>query len=84
MQTEIFAPPEQTEVISFRWSISSDLLNVLQSLKQQQLKFSELMEICQQKEDVINKLQAALDDTVESATRDVSTNPAHCMSMFLL
>ncbi|XP_049418949.1 kinesin-like protein KIF20B [Epinephelus fuscoguttatus] len=37
---------------------------------QQQHKLLELMEICQQKDDIINKLQAAMDATVENATRD--------------
>ncbi|XP_039992224.1 kinesin-like protein KIF20A [Xiphias gladius] len=41
-----------------------------ESLEQQRQKLSELMEICQQKDDVINKLQAAMDNTVENATRD--------------
>ncbi|XP_049916428.1 kinesin-like protein KIF20A isoform X1 [Epinephelus moara] len=41
-----------------------------ESLEQQQHKLSELMEICQQKDDIINKLQAAMDATVENATRD--------------
>ncbi|XP_040922509.1 kinesin-like protein KIF20A isoform X3 [Toxotes jaculatrix] len=41
-----------------------------ESLEQQQQKLSELMEICQQKDDIIHKLQAAMDSTVEDATRD--------------
>nr|XP_033472702.1 dynein regulatory complex protein 9-like [Epinephelus lanceolatus] len=41
-----------------------------ESLEQQQHKLSELMEICQQKDDIINKLQAAMDATVGNATRD--------------
>lgn len=32
------------------------------------------MEICQQKDDIINKLQAAMDVTVENATRDVNAH----------
>lgn len=52
-----------------------DLLSgfVFQSLEQQQQKLSALMEICQQKDNIINKLQAAMDVTVENATRDVNT-----------
>ncbi|TMS01444.1 Kinesin-like protein KIF20B [Larimichthys crocea] len=41
-----------------------------ESSEQQQQKLTELMEICQQKDDVIDKLQAAVEDAVESATRD--------------
>ncbi|XP_076616249.1 uncharacterized protein kif20bb isoform X2 [Chaetodon auriga] len=41
-----------------------------ETLQQQQQKLSELTEICQQKDDIINKLQAAMDVTVENATRD--------------
>ncbi|XP_070846015.1 kinesin-like protein KIF20A [Chaetodon trifascialis] len=41
-----------------------------ETLQQQQQKLSELTEICQQKDDIINKLQAAMDVTVEDATRD--------------
>ncbi|XP_037610900.1 kinesin-like protein KIF20A isoform X1 [Sebastes umbrosus] len=40
------------------------------SLEQQQHKLSELAKICQQKDDIINKLQTAMDATVENATRD--------------
>ncbi len=47
---------------------------VFQTLDRQQQKLSELMEICQQKDDIINKLQAAMDGTVENATRDVNAH----------
>lgn len=30
------------------------------------------MEVCQQKDDTVNKLQAAMDGAVEDATRDVN------------
>ncbi|XP_031168056.1 kinesin-like protein KIF20A [Sander lucioperca] len=43
-----------------------------ESLEQQQQKLSELMDICRQKDDVINQLQAAMDATLENATRDRS------------
>ncbi|XP_034535111.1 kinesin-like protein KIF20A [Notolabrus celidotus] len=46
------------------------LQEAAQSLEQQKQKLSGLMEICQQKDDIINKLQAAMDDAAESATRD--------------
>lgn len=40
----------------------------------EQQNLSELMEMCRQKDDIINKLQAAMDATVEDATRDVNTH----------
>ncbi|KAM3592801.1 uncharacterized protein V6R79_025472 [Siganus canaliculatus] len=43
-----------------------------QSLELQQLKVSELMDMCEQKDQMINKLQEAMDSTVENATRDRS------------
>lgn len=46
----------------------------IQSAEQQQQKISELMEMCRQKDDVIDKLQAAMDGTVANATRDVNTH----------
>lgn len=46
-------------------------MGVFQSLELQQQKVSDLMEMCLQKDDIINKLQAAMDATVEEATRDV-------------
>lgn len=58
-------------------SASSALIGrlcVVQSLEQQQQKLSELMEMCRQKDDVIHRLQAAMDSTVEDATRDVNTH----------
>lgn len=48
-------------------------LNLLfQSLELQQQKASDLMEMCLQKDDIISKLQAAMDATVDDATRDVT------------
>ncbi|KAF7649825.1 hypothetical protein LDENG_00135440 [Lucifuga dentata] len=47
-----------------------ELQEVKQNLQQQKREFSELMLICQQKDDVINKLQAAMDGAAEDATRD--------------
>ncbi|KAG7218013.1 hypothetical protein INR49_020708 [Caranx melampygus] len=41
-----------------------------ETVEQQRLKLSELMDICRQKDDVINRLQAAMDRNVEDATRD--------------
>ncbi|XP_023262141.1 kinesin-like protein KIF20B [Seriola lalandi dorsalis] len=41
-----------------------------ESLERQRHKCSELMEMCRQKDDVINRLQAAMDSAVENATRD--------------
>ncbi|KAM9837489.1 kinesin-like protein KIF20B [Aulostomus maculatus] len=41
-----------------------------ENLKQQREKLSELLEICQQKDDVINRLQVALDGSVKTATRE--------------
>lgn len=35
--------------------------------------------MCQQKDDMINKLQAAMDSTVEDATRDVNTLYSNCL-----
>lgn len=61
-------------VIFLPWSPMTLCCVVFQSLEQQRQKLSELMEICQQKDDVINKLQAAMDNTVENATRDVNTH----------
>ncbi|XP_069373606.1 kinesin-like protein KIF20A [Paralichthys olivaceus] len=46
------------------------LQEALESLEQQRKKFSELMDMCQQKDNIINKLQGAMDKTVEDATRD--------------
>ncbi|XP_034050622.1 kinesin-like protein KIF20B [Thalassophryne amazonica] len=46
------------------------LQEVTESLKQQQQKVSELIDICQQKDDIINKLQATVDSTIDDATRD--------------
>lgn len=46
-------------------------MGVFQSLELQQQKVSDLMEMCLQKDDIINKLQTAMDATVEEATRDV-------------
>ncbi|XP_051275749.1 kinesin-like protein KIF20B isoform X2 [Dicentrarchus labrax] len=41
-----------------------------ESAEQQQQKISELMEMCRQKDDAIDKLQAAVEGTVENAARD--------------
>ncbi|XP_034425713.1 kinesin-like protein KIF20A isoform X2 [Hippoglossus hippoglossus] len=46
------------------------LQEALESLEQQRQKLSELMDMCGQKDNVINKVQAAMDKTVEDATRD--------------
>lgn len=46
-------------------------MGVFQSLELQQQKVSDLMEMCVQKDDIINKLEAAMDATVEEATRNV-------------
>ncbi|XP_062234457.1 kinesin-like protein KIF20B [Platichthys flesus] len=46
------------------------LQEALESLEQQRQKLSELMDMCEQKDNVINKVQAAMDKTVEDATRD--------------
>ncbi|CAB1451550.1 unnamed protein product [Pleuronectes platessa] len=46
------------------------LQEALESLEQQRQKLSELMDMCGQKDNVINKVQAAMDLTVEDATRD--------------
>lgn len=43
----------------------------------EQQKLAELVEVCQQKDDIINKLQAAMDATMEDATRDVNTFITH-------
>lgn len=51
---------------------------VFQMLEQQ--KLAELVEVCQQKDDIINKLQAAMDATKEDATRDVNTFITHNQS----
>lgn len=45
---------------------------LLQCLEQQQQEVSKLMELCQQKDGALSRLQAAMDDAVEDATRDVS------------
>lgn len=42
------------------------------------------MEICQQKDDMINKLQAAMDSTVEDATRDVNIHCSNCFDYKLV
>lgn len=39
-------------------------------LEQQQQEVSELMELCRQKDGALSRLQAAMDDAVEDATRD--------------
>ncbi|XP_026206490.1 kinesin-like protein KIF20A [Anabas testudineus] len=50
---------------------SHDRLHEAQEmLEQQRQKLSEFMKICQEKDEMINKLQAAMDGTVEDATRD--------------
>lgn len=46
---------------------------VFQSLVIQQQKVSDLMEMCLQKDEIISKLQATMDATVEDANRDVNT-----------
>ncbi|XP_074519215.1 uncharacterized protein LOC141785039 isoform X2 [Halichoeres trimaculatus] len=46
------------------------LQETAQSLELQKQRVSDLMEVCEQKDHIINKLQAAMDETVESATRD--------------
>ncbi|XP_041818845.1 kinesin-like protein KIF20A isoform X2 [Chelmon rostratus] len=61
----------ELEVLRLEKQQSHDQLQeAKESLEQQQQKLSELTEICQQKDDDINKLQAAMDVTVENATRD--------------
>ncbi|XP_071318051.1 kinesin-like protein KIF20A isoform X2 [Trachinotus anak] len=61
----------ELEVLQLEKQQSHDQLQeAKESLEQQRQKLSELMEICQQKDEVINKLQAAIDETVENATRD--------------
>lgn len=46
-------------------------IGVFQSLELQQQKVSDLLEMCLQKDDIIAKLEAAMDATVEDATRNV-------------
>ncbi|XP_060951485.1 kinesin-like protein KIF20B [Limanda limanda] len=46
------------------------LQEAVESLEQQRQKLSELMDMCGQKDTVINRVQAAMDKTVEDATRD--------------
>ncbi|KAI3365136.1 hypothetical protein L3Q82_010104 [Scortum barcoo] len=62
---------EELEALRLEKQQSHDQLKeTKESLDQQRQKLSELMEICQQKDNIINKLQAAMDVTVENATRD--------------
>ncbi|XP_044034097.1 kinesin-like protein KIF20B isoform X3 [Siniperca chuatsi] len=58
------------ELEALRLQKHDQLQEAKESLEQQQQKLSELMEMCQQKDDIINNLQAAMDGTVENATRD--------------
>lgn len=44
----------------------------LQRLQQQRQKLMELKEMCLQKDDIITRLQAAMDQTLEDTTRDVN------------
>nr|XP_046232599.1 kinesin-like protein KIF20A isoform X2 [Scatophagus argus] len=61
----------ELEVLRLEKQQSHDQLQeAKQNLEQQQQKLAELMEMCRQKDSIIDKLQAALDATVEDATRD--------------
>ncbi|XP_022599000.1 kinesin-like protein KIF20A [Seriola dumerili] len=61
----------ELEALRFEKQQSHDQLQeAKESLEQQRHKCSELMEMCRQKDDVINRLQAAMDGAVENATRD--------------
>ncbi|XP_056153587.1 kinesin-like protein KIF20B [Lampris incognitus] len=50
--------------------LHDQLQETKKNLEQQQQKFSELMEICQEKDDAINKLQSAMNSTAENTTKD--------------
>ncbi|KAF3703990.1 Kinesin-like protein KIF20B [Channa argus] len=61
----------ELEALRLEKQQSHDQLQEAQeTLEQQRQKLSELIEICQQKDQMINKLQATMDSTVEDATRD--------------
>lgn len=50
----------------------SPYFGFMQNLESQTRTFEALMEICHEKDDVITKLQEAIDQNSEAATRDVS------------
>uniref|UniRef100_A0A668ASG9 Kinesin family member 20Ba n=1 Tax=Myripristis murdjan TaxID=586833 RepID=A0A668ASG9_9TELE len=52
---------------------NNDLAETKKSLKSQELKLSELMEICNEKDEMISKLQTTMDQQVEDATKDKDT-----------
>ncbi|XP_029383575.1 kinesin-like protein KIF20A [Echeneis naucrates] len=61
----------ELEMLRLEKQQSDDQLQkLLESLEQQRQKSSELMDVCQQKDDDINKLQAAMDTAMENATKD--------------
>ncbi|XP_075891258.1 kinesin-like protein KIF20B isoform X2 [Nelusetta ayraudi] len=66
-----YAPAAELDALRLEKQVSQDQLQeAKQSLELQQQKVSDLLEMCLQKDDIINKLQAAMDATVEEATRD--------------